>query len=63
MLKALLRQLSARLGFTLLTSRIYHRKIILPGEEEQEFAEIFQRGQQRLALDRHFYYFPWTLRY
>ena len=58
-----MRGLAKQHGYTLLTSRIYHRKIIQPEDEQEEFRDIFRNiPARRLALDRHFYYFTWKIR-
>jgi hypothetical protein len=62
-----MRQLGQHNHFKVITSRLYDRKVILPEEEEVEFRSLFRQyeksGGERLALDRHFYYFGWTSRY
>ena len=43
------------------------RKVILEEEEDAEFGSLYREyqetGGRRIALDRHFYFFPWTSRY
>jgi hypothetical protein len=43
------------------------RKVVLAEEEDPDFGFLFrsyqESGGERVALNRHFYFFPWKTRY